>query len=121
MSEFKYEIGAEFETPWNCFRKIVARCESVDGGLFYWTEDASGCPCTYMQEDVDDWTPIVPFFKVGDTFEHGAWAGKVLFVSDEGDRLSAFVLYRDQVGKKWTESVTAYTYRMAENIKHAQD
>ena len=109
---FKYDIDDEFRTHWDGVQKVVGRHRDVAGEVWYWAVDEAGSPGTYHEDQLDDWTKIVPFFKEGDTFEANGRHGEVVFVTD--DNQAALVRYDGE----YYETVTAVTYRQAENIKH---
>ena len=109
---FKYDIDDEFRTHWDGVQKVVGRHRDVAGEVWYWAVDKAGSPGTYHEDQLDVWTKIVPFFEKGDTFEINNRHGEVLFVSE--DRVAAFVRYYSS----GYETVTSFTYRSAENIKH---
>jgi hypothetical protein len=115
---FEHEIGTEFRTEWGNHRKIVGRIKDHLGTSWYWVVDEDGDPLTHSVDGMRQWTKIEPFFEEGDTFEINVTSpkkGEVLFVTE--DRTAALVKFTHDSAVHY-DSVTDWTYRQAENIKH---
>jgi len=115
---FKYEIGDRFKTTY-CLYEVKDRCADKNGRLYYWMVDEFGEPNTYDESSLNSWKKIEPFFKVGDTYKIGVQEGEILYVTERGDKISGLVLYTLD-GQKWTESISAWTYQAARDIKHSK-
>lgn len=108
MSEFEYEIGDEFESDYGTYRKIEHRMKSMDGAEWYWCSSRKGEPTTYPTVQMNDWTKIEPFFKVGDTFRGSHFRYEVKAV--ECDMKAAWVKVISIDGETYMESVGVTTW-----------
>lgn len=106
MSEFKYEIGDEFKTVYGRLRTIIARHESESGLVLYWCVDADGGEaCTWDEHDLEAWTKIEPFFKVGDSY-----------TNPYGDGATCVVTHVSEDPKSAWVTVSTGSHRFKESV-----